>query len=293
MPLEPYFAALQEIPPEDRVAPAATIPAGITVRELSIPGPHGPIPLRTYRRDDEVSGAALWVHGGGFRHGDLDMPEAHTVSAELAARSGALVVSVGYRLAVDGLRYPVPIDDVHAAWAWLCTASPDEAPPAMGGASAGAALAMAVAMRARDGAGRLPGALLLVYPFAHFPVPALDPATAAEMAGPDALGRFEPLGVEEMVRNYVGRIGNLPPDALPGSARLAGLPPVHLVVAEYDALRPSGELLERQLREARVPVRAYLARGVPHGHLNHVAELPARTGSLDFLAGALVLSHDR
>jgi acetyl esterase/lipase len=292
MPLEPYFAAIQEISPEHRVTPAATVPPGITVRELSIPGPHGPIPLRTYRRVGESSGAALWVHGGGFRHGDLDMPEAHTVSAELAARSGALVVSVGYRLAVDGVRYPVPVDDVHAAWTWLCTTSGD-ATPALGGASAGAALALATAMRARDTAARLPDALLLVYPFAHFPVPAPDPVTAAEMAGPDALGRFGQLDVEDMVRNYVGRISDLPPDALPGAGRLAGLPPVRLVVAEYDDLRPSAELLERQLREVNVPVRSYLARGVPHGHLNHVADLPARTESLDFLAGALVLAHDR
>ncbi|WUL73458.1 alpha/beta hydrolase [Streptomyces sp. NBC_00343] len=44
------------------------------------------------------------------------MPEAHPFSAELACRARAFVVSVDYRLARDGVHYPVPIDHVHAAW---------------------------------------------------------------------------------------------------------------------------------------------------------------------------------
>lgn len=156
---------------------------GISVAETAIPGPHGPIPLRTYRPEGPITGAALWAHGGGFLAGDLDMPEAHIVSIELARRSDAFVVSVDYRLAQDGVRYPVPIDDVSAAWAWLC--GQDEAdgvPVALGGASAGAALAIAAALRARDSGPRAVDALLLAYPFAHFPNPALDPEVSAAMA---------------------------------------------------------------------------------------------------------------
>src|SRR5699024_12411707 len=40
----------------------------------------------------------VWGHGGGFMHGDLDMPEADHVSRGVAGRAEAVVVSVDYRL---------------------------------------------------------------------------------------------------------------------------------------------------------------------------------------------------
>ncbi|MGW0808613.1 alpha/beta hydrolase [Nonomuraea sp. NPDC002799] len=296
----------------------------VTVEDLRIDGPHGPIPIRTYRPRGTPGSALLWAHGGGFSAGDLDMPEAHVVSAELAARAGAFVVSVGYRLAVNGVRYPVPLDDVEAAWHWLTGENAPGGPDtsggaatsggaiassgaaaiassgtavsrdaiasgrvAMGGASAGAALALAAALRNRDRGHRAADLLLLAYPFAHFPNPALDDATAAEMVALPATMRFPVASIEDMVGNYVGRISDLPPDALPGAARLGGLPATRLVLSEYDDLRPSGELLERQLREAGVPVEAYLAKGMPHGHLNRTPSLEEVDASLDQLAAAL------
>lgn len=306
MPLDPYFAervrALQQLAVGDPADPATRaaqrflhdVPSWhdpeIAVSEATIRGPHGPIPVRVYRPPVAATCVLLWVHGGGFRHGDLAMPEAHMVSGELARRAGAHVVSVGYRLAKDGVRYPVPIDDVHAVWSWLCADGlPDAAWErfAIGGASAGAALALATALRARDRAARTPDALLLAYPFAHFPNPALDNEIAAEMATLPAFVRHGPEVVEDMVRNYVGRIGDLPADALPGAARLDGLPPTSVLLCEYDDLRPSGELLARQLRDVDVPVRSWLAQGMAHGHLNQMADLPAISESLDFLAEAL------
>ncbi|GAA2438041.1 hypothetical protein GCM10010191_61430 [Actinomadura vinacea] len=216
----------------------------------------------------------LWLHGGGFMAGDLDMLEAHVVSAELAARAEALVVSVDYRLAVGGTRYPVPVDDAHAAWRWLAgTGRPPSGPVGLGGASAGAALALSTAIRLRDQDEPRPDALLLAYPFVHFPTPALDDRTAAGMRDLPALLRFTTESIEHMVRNYVGRLTDLPAAALPGAANLDGLPATGIVLAEYDDLRPSGDLLARQLEESGVPGRRYLAAGMTHGHLNRTPSL--------------------
>lgn len=256
---------------------------GVAVEDTAIEGPHGPIPLRVYRPEEPAAGALLWAHGGGFLHGDLDMPEGHVVSLELARRAGIAVVSVDYRLAVDGVQYPVPIDDVAAAWNWLCGQELHAGGPiAIGGASAGGALALSAALRARDSQARTPDALLLAYPFAHYPNPTLSPAVNAEMAAVPF--RFETDGIEFMVRNYVGRISDVPPDALPGAARLDGLPRTLILVAEYDDLRASGELLERQLREVGVPVESYLSPGMIHGHLNHSPRIAEVAQSLDFFA---------
>jgi len=270
--------------PEPSPPVCPPVPAGMVTGEIDIVGPHGRIPLLTYRPAGPVTSALLWAHGGGFRHGSASMPEGHWVSAELAARAGAYVVSVDYRLAVGGVRYPVPLDDVHAAWEWLVSAADLPEKRAIGGASAGAALALATALRT----GVRPAEILLAYPFTHFPNPAADAGPAAELAAElPPVAHFTAAGIEDMVRNYVGRISDLPPDALPGAARLAGLPPVRIVLSEYDYLRTSGELLARQLGEAGVEVSVFLARGAPHGHLNQPADLPGTTGSLDFFAAAL------
>ncbi|WP_188195289.1 alpha/beta hydrolase fold domain-containing protein [Nonomuraea sp. SYSU D8015] len=264
------------------------MPPDLMVENLRIDGPHGPVPVRTYRTPGApATTALLWAHGGGFVFGDLEMPEAHVVAAELAARTGAFVASVDYRLAQDGVRYPVPLDDVDAAWRWLTTEAMPGRRAAIGGASAGAALALATALRDRDSGTPRAALVLLAYPFAHYPNPALDDATAAEMRALPPFMRFPVDAIEGMVRAYVGRISDLPPDALPGAAPLGGLPATHILLSEYDDLRPSGELLERQLREAGVPVSTYLARGMPHGHLNRTPSLDEVDASLGDLAAAL------
>ncbi|MGW3566078.1 alpha/beta hydrolase fold domain-containing protein [Streptomyces sp. NPDC000941] len=260
----------------------------LTIEDRMVSGPHGEIPVRIYTPRTEPRRALLWLHGGGFMGGDLEMPEAHVVSAELAARAQALVVSVDYRLAVDGVRYPVPVDDAHAAWLWLADSGlTPSGPVALGGASAGAALALSTAIRLRDQGEPCPGALLLAYPFVHFPTPALDDETAAAMRELPALMRFPTAGIEYMVRNYVGRLTDLPPAAMPGAANLAGLPATGIVLAEYDDLRPSGDLLARQLEDSSVPVRTYLAAGMTHGHLNRGPSLKEVDRSLDFFATVL------
>jgi acetyl esterase len=268
-----------------------TSPKTVAVEDLVVPGPHSPVTCRRYTPERATSAVLVWAHGGGFSAGDLDMPEAHVVSAELAARSGAVVVSVGYRLAGAGVRYPWPIDDVEAVWhavdpgRSMNGGQPREL--CLGGASAGGALALAVALRLRDRGHTQPTALLLAYPFAHFPNPALEFDVSAMMAPlPPAL-RFTPATVEAMVRTYVGRISDLPPDALPGAAPLHGLPPVHLLISEYDDLRSSAELLARQLTEAGVTVHSTLAVGMPHGHLNRTPALAEVHRSLDTFAAAL------
>lgn len=276
--------------------PAESAVPDVSIESRLIPGPHGDISIRIYGARGDVRRALVWLHGGGFTGGDLDMPEAHRVSAELAARADALVVSVGYRLASDTVRYPVPADDARAAWLWLTegdgrTMLPSET-LALGGASAGAALALTTAIRLRDQGRRGPDQLLLAYPFVHFPVPALSAETAAEMSGLSSLLRSPPANIEGMVRNYVGRLTGLPADALPGAAVLTCLAPTAIVVAEYDDLRPSGDLLAVQLEESGVPVQKYLAAGMVHGHLNRDPSLTEVDRTLDFLAAVLANRSD-
>lgn len=264
-------------------------PVGVTITDEVVDGPHGSIPIRRYVPDlasaaDGVAPLALlWVHGGGFAAGTLDWPESHVVSAELAARAGAEVVSVDYRLADGETRYPVPLDDVTAVWDRFADARaglPD-ARTAIGGASAGAALALATSLRSD----RRPDAVLLAYPFLHAEVPLLPSGDLAELDVLPDFMRFPRESIDWMVGNYVGRLDELPPLALPGDVPVtADRPPLSVLLAEFDDLRPSGELLVEASEAVGAPVRHRLEAGVAHGHLNRLPVAPGVVPSLDWLA---------
>lgn len=268
------------------------VPGGVEIVDLTVDGPHGPIPVRRYRSRPAAEGGhpagpvLLWAHGGGFAAGTLDWPEAHVVSAELAARAGAEVVSVDYRLADGTTRYPVPLDDVCAVWEWLVaerSGHPDGG-IAIGGASAGAALALAASLRVE----RRPDAVLLAYPFLHAVVPPLSAEVLVELEVLPDFMRFPPESVDWMVENYVGRLHELPPLALPGDVPVtADRPPLSVLLSEFDDLRPSGELLIAAAEAAGAPVRSRLEPGVGHGHLNRLPVAPGVSPSLDWLAAGL------
>ncbi|WP_394554092.1 alpha/beta hydrolase [Agromyces sp. MMS24-JH15] len=100
---------------------------------------------------DSAGAGLVWAHGGGFVHGDLDMPEAHWVARAFAAR-GVAVVSIDYRLVRDGANtFPAASDDVLAAWTWTLDHADelglDPARLAIGGASAGANLVTGAVLR--------------------------------------------------------------------------------------------------------------------------------------------------
>ncbi|GAA4753604.1 alpha/beta hydrolase fold domain-containing protein [Amnibacterium soli] len=260
----------------------------VRVEEAVVDGPHGPVPVRVYRAAEAQPGARslLWAHGGGFTSGDLDMPEAHVVSLELAARLRGVVVSVGYRLASESVHHPIPVDDVVASWGWLIASAEtlgiDPVRASIGGASAGAFLAAAAALRPEVE----PASALLAYPALHFPNPAVDDATAAELRALPPVLRFFPQVVTAIFGTYLGRITDLPAAESPGLADLTGYPPTRIVVSELDDLRGSGELFAQQLASRGVPVELTVAEGMLHGHLNipPVDALPEIARSLDFLA---------
>ncbi len=276
--------------PDDVSALVGPDRSDVEVRELSIPGRHGPIPGRAYEGRVGRSGAALlWLHGGGFVAGDLDMPEAHWVSLELAARA-IPVLSVDYRKSVDGVHFPVPSDDVLDAWLWATDHTSDFGAPDdglhLGGASAGAALAAGVTKRLRDGAGLLPASLLLVYPIVHPELPPAGQELIAALDGSDQ-ETFTPELVHDINLNWAGGESNLDDVyAFAANGELSGQPPVFVLNSEMDSLRASGEAYGAQLAAAGVPVRVESEPGSRHGHLNEPL-LPAATRSIERMAAWL------
>ena len=283
----------------------------ISVRSVEAPGPNGPVPIRIYGPGRQVldggrgagagltSGAGLpglvWLHGGGFAGGTLDMREADQVGRELAHRTGGVVFSVDYRLARDGVHFPVPHEDALAAWSWAAAHAEElgVAPEGLclGGASAGGNLAVGVAMYLKDAGLALPAKLLLAYPFLHAELPPLEPAAVPDgrvLSGLPRILRFTGDDCRALVENYIGGPAGMASSyALPGHGDPSGLPPVAVIACEYDDLRSSAERFGESLRAAGAQVAFRLETGATHGYLNHSAALGIVQQGLAFLAAEL------
>lgn len=239
---------------------------------IGVPGPHGDVELRVHRPDGTPDAALVWVHGGAFVAGDLDMPESDAVARALAA-TGVLVVAVGYRLAGPGTHYPVPSDDVLAAWRWgsahARALGVDPSRIQLGGASAGGNLVAGAVLRLVAAGEPVPAAVVLAYPTLHAVPPTASAAATAALERLPERERWPALAVEAMYRAYLGGDPSAAPAAaVTGTADLTGFPPTFAVTSEVDGLRGSAEDFVRRLVDQGTPVFSVCERETEHGHLN-------------------------
>jgi len=264
-------------------AGAAALPPCPT-EDRTIDGPGGALRLRLYHPAGAGPGAPLVVffHGGGFVIGDLDTHDG--TCRILATRTGAVVVSVDYRLAPEH-RFPAALDDGVAALTWAATAAStfgaDPARLAVAGDSAGGNLAAAAAQRARDAGAPALAAQALVYPVVDFTTARPSVADNGEgyLLTADAMAWF--------AEQYLGDAPRDDPGASPLLGRLTGLPPAVVATAEFDPLRDEGRAYAAALSGAGVAVDHLEFPGLVHGFLGLGALSPASAAATDAVWGAL------
>lgn len=238
---------------------------GVETEETSIAGAAGQLSGRIYRPLgllSRLNPVVLYFHGGGFVTGDLD---SHDASARaIARRTGAIVVSVAYRLAPEH-RFPAAHDDAIAAWGWLLgtvnALAGDRRRLAVAGEDAGANLAAHVALRSRDEHSTQPVHQLLIHPIAGH-----DMTTASY----GETLRVRPVGMPAMRWRFRHLLAD---EAEGDDARLnlverkdwAGVAPATLVLAGVDPLRSEGEALAEALEQADVAVNCWTYTGVMQG----------------------------
>ena len=136
------------------------------VRDIVIAGGDGPRPARVYAdREPGDLPVVLWLHGGGHTIGSIDGYD--PICRRLARESGALIVSLDYRLAPEH-KFPAALDDTFAALSWLREHADrlggDSSRLALAGDSAGGNLSAVCALLARERQLHELKAQLLVYP---------------------------------------------------------------------------------------------------------------------------------
>ncbi|AWJ91581.1 acetylesterase (plasmid) [Azospirillum baldaniorum] len=239
-------------------------PLAVDVTEVAAAGPAGPLALRLYRPADR--GAArlpvlVYFHGGGFVVNSVDTHD--RLLRLLALHSGAVVCAVRYSLAPER-RFPHQHEEALAALHWVAAVGAehgiDAARIAVGGDSAGANLALGLALAARaPGEPRVSFGLLFYGMFAH------DFDTVSHRRFGDGRYGLTTARMRWYWGQYLG--GAAPPDdprAAPLLADLRGLPSLLLLAADLDCLRDDSLRLAERLAEAGVSHRLAVHDGLPH-----------------------------
>jgi acetyl esterase len=245
----------------------------VATLDLTFPGPAGELPLRVYTPPgDGPFPVVAWIHGGGFWMGE-DLPMWDSTCSRLAQGAGAIVASIGYRLAPEH-PFPAAVEDSFAGLRYVAAHAAhwggDSSRLAVLGGSAGGNLAAVMALRARDEGGPALRYQVLIVPA----VTADGDATESRRIFAKGYGLD---GVADMVAAYLPNPADrVLPWASPLLAeRFDGLPPALILTAEFDPLRDEGERYGELLRAAGVEVTMQRADGAIHGFLGSRADSAA------------------
>lgn len=286
LPLEEALARLRSAAFQQARFPGVpeSMRGRIPTQDVEIDGPHGAIALRIYDPGN-ATGVLVHFHGGGWVLGSIEGDEAFCQA--IARKAGCKVVSVAYRLAPEH-PYPIPLEDCYRAVEWV--ARNEELAPArlaLCGASAGANLALAVALKLRESAAARPVMQVLLYPVcdANF-----DTESYRAFKDGYFLTRAAMMWFWDQ---YAAGARRDDPFLSPlKTPVLEGLPATLLITAEYDPLRDEGEAYACRLADAGVPVTAIRYPGMTHGFVTMGIDEDWGQQAIDLCSKTIVEAFD-
>jgi acetyl esterase len=283
------------------LARSQRLPPGpsVQVDHVSMPGPGGELALHVYRpltypaaeqssrpfaypaaeQSDGLLGGLVFFPGGGFVVGELSGHDA--LCRQLAHGAHCVVVSVDYRLAPEQ-PFPAAVDDAYAAACFVHEQADqfgiEHRRLAVGGYTAGAALATAVARLAKERRNPALAFQLLIHPITD--LRSFDTPSYLEHAERAPLTRATLMWcASQYARSDAERAD---PRCSPLAAKnLIGLPPALIITAEYDPLRDEAEAYASALRLAHVPVTLSRYAGMVHGFVHLHAFIERGQAALD------------
>lgn len=239
------------------------IPA--TTEAVTIPTRHGEVAATVYLPAGGAAGRAVCInfHGGGFvlRHPEQD----DGLCRYLAAKAGIVVINVDYDVAPQ-LRFPGPVEQAYdvAVWAAFGRHPWDGGRLAVGGSSAGGALAAGAARLALE-----LGAPAIAFQFLHYPPLDLSvPAKTKLAPGKERfLARMGPVFDSAYCPPVEQRADRLAsPAGAADTASIIGIAAAVVVTAERDVLREEGVRYAERLAAAGALVEHIDLAGVGHGY---------------------------
>jgi acetyl esterase len=260
----PYAVGRQAVDKMSEDSEADPPPVGETV-DGDFAGPGGKIRFRRYRPQGAAAGplpTLIYYHGGGFVIGNIETHD--STCRRLANKSRCQVISIDYRLSPEH-PFPAPTDDGVAAFRHIrdnaAACGADAKRLAVGGDSAGGAIAAVVCQVLRDSGEQGPAFQMLIYP-------ATDSSKQSASRVAFAEGYFLTKDLMDWFwKAYVPASTDLADLRL--SPLLAkdfkGLPPAFVLTAGYDPLRDEGRAYADRLIEAGIKTTYVNYPGTIHG----------------------------
>lgn len=241
----------------------------VTVSERHVAGAEGAPDIRILlyqpTQTAQLTAALLWLHGGGFVSGSVDLEDIR--ARAMAAELGCVMVSVDYRLAPE-TPFPGSLEDCYAVLRWLYANAGDlgvdRGKLAIGGGSAGGGLAAALALLARD-RGEVPLVFqVLIAPMLDDRTVMLDPPHpyTGEFIWTRESNRF---GWTSLLGQEPGSDGISPYAAAARAENLAHLPPTFIAVGALDLFLEEDMEYARRLIRAGVATELHVYPGMYHG----------------------------
>jgi acetyl esterase/lipase len=226
------------------------------------------------------------MHGGGFVFGSYANDDARLDGWSSSHR--CVGVSVEYRLAPE-TPFPGPLEDCYLGLKWVFDhhdeLGVDPGRIGVSGTSAGAGLAAALALLARD-RGEVP------LQFQLLDAPMIDDRQATPSSQRDDLVIFDREASEFGWRSYLGDLygkPEVPAYAAPArAADLGGLPAAYICAGNVDGFRDDAIGYATRLNQAGVPAELHIYAGAPHG-VKQFADVPVArryTGGINEWIGA-------
>ena len=246
-----------------------------------IPGPTADLPIRIYRpTDNPAAPAIVHFHGGGFVLNYLDMYDASM--SRLANQSGFTIIGVHYQKAPEH-PFPIPFDDCFATLEWVIANSDelkiDRDFVGVAGDSAGATLASAVALKARD------NGISLAFQALIYPCNGRNFATDSYEKMATGYG-LTTKAMQWFWEQYLqGNSHDKNPYAVPTQATsFKNLASAIVITAQYDPLLSDGEKYAQLLKRDGIEVSYTEYPGMIHGFFTNLAVTQTAREAIDSAA---------
>lgn len=233
------------------------------------------IPVRIFQpKQKKDSKVLIFFHGGGWVTGNIDSYS--KICANMANRTGRVVISVDYRLAPEH-PFPAGVEDCYYVVKRLllntCQFQAKTEEFVLIGDSAGGNLAAVVSLMARDRGEFMPKKQILIYPSTYNNHSESSPFPSVHANGTDFI--LTSKRICEYMELYISKKEdrNHPYVAPLLAEDLSNQPRTLIITAEYDPLRDEGEAYGMRLKKFGNNVEIKRMKNALHGFLS----LPKRS----------------
>ncbi|MPZ39143.1 MAG: alpha/beta hydrolase fold domain-containing protein [Rhizobiales bacterium] len=262
-----YIGQDRPIDPKELPPSAAQLYPQISVSEIFVPSPAGPVRCQVFAdsRAAPSQPMMLYVHGGGFTVGQSE--DTAYIASRVAAENGMVVVGVNYRLAPEW-PFPAGLDDCIAVLRWMrehgSEIGGDSSWVVAAGDSSGGNFAAAMPLKARDDGVTPPEAVIPLCPITDF---FFEEYASFERLGP--LGIVYDTAFIGFIRGaYAVHHKNWThPHVSPARGDLRGYPPTLIISGTADPLIDDNRAFAQKLRKCgNERVEHFVRDAMPHGY---------------------------